>query len=124
MIDNATIDQIRAGKEVVVTVPNSTAVAFAKHCAKDKGYYTVTIADGKYWVRVYGYNANGLIGLWHLLTDEELAFIGQQFNYELKAHRFLPGGLIVGIADKVTAYAVAVAVLRYLGIDKADVRYV
>lgn len=105
----------------------STARAIAAHCDSDKGYYTVSDHGNDFHVRIYanGKGGTGLTGLWQLLTDDELVEIGQQFGIErLTAYRFQPGGIVVAKAGKVTCFAVVVAVLRYLGINKADVRII
>jgi hypothetical protein len=104
----------------------SIAKKTAERCHADKGYYAVTDRGDSFHVRIYGNGKSdaGLTGLWHLMTDAELAEVGHQFGVELSAHRFQPGGIIVTKHGGPTCYAVAVAVLRFLGIDKADVRYV
>lgn len=105
----------------------STAKAIAAHCDSNKGYYTVSDHGDSFHVRIYGNGkgGTGLTGLWQLLTDDELATIGQQFGIErLTAHRFQPGGIIVAKRGTATCYAIVVAALRFLGIDKADVRMI
>jgi hypothetical protein len=106
----------------------SVAKKLAATCDTDKLYYTVTDRGDDFHVRIYanGKGGTGLTGLWQLLTDDELVAIGQQFGIkQLTAHRFQPGGIIVAKKGRMTCYALAVGVVRYLGLDvNADVRFI